>query len=117
MSRDPQASVTAETLPTPVVDALSDLDEHDLRRAILYAQALLRERHDGSTDLEAAPGEEIVRVVEREGFTEVHKLQPCASGCDDCPHGPYVYHVVTERRPDGTEHNHWTLVGEERHDP
>ncbi|MFC7155342.1 hypothetical protein ACFQPA_07720 [Halomarina halobia] len=117
MTSDRAQSPSSGGLPEAVVETLEALDDHDLRRAILYAQALLRRRHGDQADIEAGPGEEIVRVVEHEGFTEVHKLQPCPSGCDDCPHGPYVYHVVSERHPDGTEHRRWTLIGEEHHEP
>ncbi|MFB6108367.1 MAG: hypothetical protein ABEJ82_05945 [Haloplanus sp.] len=98
-------------LPTHVVETLDGLSAHDLREAMLYAQDLLRSREAPSAEITAGPGEEIVDVVERPGYVEVVKRQPCGAGCADCPHGPYVYHVTRERRPDGSTRRHWTLVG------
>lgn len=100
-----------DDLPGNVAATLRDLDGHDLREAVVYAQLLLRARHQRPPVVDPGPGEEVVRTVERDGHTEIHKRQPCAEGCPDCPHGPYVYLVTRERGPDGEVNNHWTLLG------
>lgn len=100
-----------DDLPEAVVSALQGLDAHGLRETVAYAQELLRARHEPTAEIEAAPGEEIVEVTEYPEYTMVVKREPCGSDCEDCPHGPYVYHVTRERRPDGTEHFHWAFVG------
>lgn len=93
---------------------LDGMDRHELRQAVVYAQELLAERGDHPLELEPLPGEEFVRVTERDGHTEVVKRQPCADGCDACPHGPYLYHVRRETHPEGGDHLHWTLIGRVR---
>ncbi|MFC6836280.1 hypothetical protein [Halomarina ordinaria] len=100
--------------PRPAVRALADCSGHDLHPAVVHVQRSLRERHD-APEVEALRGEGLVRVVERDGFPVVHRRQPCATDRSDCPHGPSVYHVTTERRrrPDGGEDRRWTVaVGE-----
>jgi len=105
-------------MPTPPADfpddiaaTLRELSVHDLRETIIYAQELLQYHHAPTEQIEPAPGEEIVEMAEHSGYTEVVKRQPCSKDCDDCPHGPYVYHVTRERHPDGQEQLHWVLVG------
>lgn len=100
-----------DDLPPAVAELLVTLDGHDLRETIVYAQELLNARHEHPPDIEPGPGEEIVRIVEREGYTAVYKRQPCSKGCDRCPHGPYLYHVTREPHPDGSTRLHWTLIG------
>ncbi|WP_135819743.1 hypothetical protein [Halostella litorea] len=98
-------------LPDEVVNVLQELDGHDLREAIVYAQELLYHRRDPTIQIEPQPGEEIVSVEEHDGYTAVVKRQPCAAGCPDCPHGPYLYHVTEETHTDGSTHYHWSFVG------
>jgi hypothetical protein len=38
----------------------------------------------------------------------------CPDGCEDCPHGPYLYHVTEEPLPDGDTRTHWSFIGEVR---
>lgn len=99
-------------LPEGVVSELQRLDVHELREAIVYAQELLQFHHESTDQIEPAPGEEIVELTEHDGYTKVVKREPCGNDCDDCPHGPYVYHVTRECHPDGEERNHWTLIGQ-----
>jgi hypothetical protein len=47
------------------------------REMIVYARELLADRHDTTLQIEPKSREEIVRVVERPGYSEVHKRQPC----------------------------------------
>lgn len=104
--------VAPSTLPPDVIEALDQLNEAELRAAIDYTQERLRDIHPTITEqIEAAPGEEIIRIQERAGYTEVVKRQPCGQNCDDCPHGPYLYHVREEQRPEGGTHLHWVYLG------
>ena len=99
-----------EDLPADVAETLRDLDGHDLRETIVYAQELLRARHEPLPSVEPLTNEEIVRVEERDGYLEVHKRQ---KGGDGDGGGLYVYHVTKERHPDDTVHYHWSLIGRE----
>jgi len=97
--------------PEAVASTLQQLNVHDLRETIIYAQELLQYRHVPTDQIEPAPGEEIVEMTEHTGYTEVVKRQPCGEDCDDCPHGPYIYHVSREPLPNGQENLHWVLIG------
>ncbi|MFP8954852.1 hypothetical protein ACLI4Z_18105 [Natrialbaceae archaeon A-arb3/5] len=101
-----------DELPTDAVEVLNQLNETELRAVIDYAKqryeytdSALRER------IEAAPGEEIVSIEEDRCYTRVVKRQPCGKNCDDCPHGPFSYHVREEPRIDGETELHWTYLG------
>lgn len=98
-------------VPDDVGSTLRGLTVHELRLAIIYAQELLQARHRSTTQIEPGPGEEIVELVEEPGYLRVVKREPCGAGCDECPHGPFVYHVTRDRHPDGSERFHWTLIG------
>ncbi|MWG35850.1 hypothetical protein [Halomarina oriensis] len=104
-----------EDLPADAADALHALDGHDLREAIVYAQELLRARQEPFPSVEPAGDEEVVRVDEHEGYLEVHKRH---RGADGRLGGRYVYHVASERHPDGSVRLRWSLIGraEERDD-
>ncbi len=95
-----------EDLPAEVADLLRSLDGHDLREAIVYAQELLRARHEQFPDVEPGAGEEVVRVLEHEGYTEVHLRHRPENGSS----GVYVYHVTIEPGPKG-KRRHWSLIG------
>lgn len=97
--------------PESVASILQQLNVHDLRETIIYAQELLQHHHVPPDQIEPAPGEEIVEMTEHPGYTKVVKRQPCGTDCDDCPHGPYVYHVSREELPNGQEQLHWVLLG------
>ncbi|WP_254537582.1 hypothetical protein [Halomarina litorea] len=94
-------------LPSDVADCLRGLDGHDLREAIVYAQELLRARSEQLPDVEPGAGEEVVRVLEHEGYTEVHMRHQRDDGASGAV---YVYHVTTEPHRDG-KRRHWSLVG------
>ena len=115
MDGDSEVPAPPPNLPAELVELLDGLDETELQAAIDYAQARRRFVHSDVTDrIEARPGEEILRVEERDGYTEVLKRLPCAEGCADCPHGPYLYHVYEEQRPEGGSRLHWTYLGRVR---
>ena len=109
----------AESKPEPptylsstFVEEIDRLSDEELRDVISYEQALLNYRTAPAQQIEAAPGEKLLRVTERDGYTEVIKTQPCPEGCDDCPHGPYLYHVQRERPLDGENDTlHWSFLG------
>ena len=112
MSTDPDTPSPHPAVPDDLADDLTDLTDRQLRQTAEFIQELLNyHRRSVSTGIEAEPGEEIVRVVEHDAYTEVVKREPCAEGCEDCPHGPYLYHVTREHSPDGEEHLYWTYIG------
>lgn len=102
-------------LPADLAATLQETDPETLRRVRSYVQTLLEDRSSVPREaLTTSPDEELLRAVEREGYTAVVKRRNCREGCPDCPHGPYLYHVTTEVRPDGERHQNWTLLGETR---
>jgi hypothetical protein len=72
------------SLDRDLLDAVKELDEHDLRRLLILTRAQLQ----GSGALTA------------EGHPRVHMRQQTVrcgkSGCTRCPHGPYWYAYWTE---------------------
>lgn len=112
MSDDSTAPTPPEGLPETVVTELDGLSTEDLRRTIVHAQELLQWRDDTPSHIDVHSGEDIIRVNERDTYTEVVKTTRCPDGCEDCPHGPYLYHVKEEPRPEGGTHTHWTFIGE-----
>ncbi|MFC6977315.1 hypothetical protein ACFQL1_25450 [Halomicroarcula sp. GCM10025709] len=98
-------------LPDHLTADLQDASVHDLRESVMYAQELLQYHHKPTEQIEPLPGEEIVEVHgDGDRFTVI-KRQPCTDGCADCPHGPYVYEVRREKRPNGETHFHWEFMG------
>ncbi len=110
---DSSRSVPSE-LPDDLVEHLSRLDESELRAVISYSKSLLPRLPTVDDLLEERPAEEILEVEEKEGYTRIVKKQPCAHGCDDCPHGPYLYHVRVEPHPEDGESAslHWEFLGQ-----
>ncbi|RDI71612.1 hypothetical protein [Halopelagius longus] len=107
------------SLPDGLVAELEGLQLHQLREVVHYAQGRIRELQAPLSDkIEAAPGEEILATEERPEYTEVIKSEPCGEECSDCPHGPYLYHVYEEVKPDGRTSLHWVFLGRvfSRHD-
>jgi hypothetical protein len=99
-------------VPDAVRETLQDLNDAQLRHTAEYVQRLLNyHQRPVSEEVEAGPGEEILRVDDHDVYTEVVKKQPCADDCPDCPHGPYLYHVIRETHPDGDRRLHWSYVG------
>lgn len=100
-------------LPDDLEERLSRLDDAELRAVVSYVTSLLPAPPTVAERLEERPGEEILEVEERDGYTNVVKRQPCAQGCEECPHGPYLYHVRAERYPDDrdSESLHWEFLG------
>jgi len=111
MTDSSRTSEPPEGLSDRVVADLEGLSPKDLRKAIVFARELLQshEATDFPTDLEA--DDDVLRVTEHEGYTAVVKQHFCEEGCDDCPHGPYLYHVTEEPQPDGSSKVHWSFIG------
>ena len=106
-----------ERVSEALLDALDDLGSDGLRAVHEYIEERLAYVSTSVGDrIEAGPGEEIVDVREHDGYTLVSKRMDCESGCSDCPHGPYLYLVRTETRPDGDTSLHWSYVGRVRDD-
>lgn len=100
------------SLPASLVAELDDLDRRQLREVVRYVRRRLRASRTSVSDrIQPAPGEEIVAVEERAMYTEVIKREPCGENCPDCPHGPYLYHVYEEHRPDRSDSLHWVFLG------
>ena len=111
MTESPDGPTPPEGLPDDVAAELNRLTGEELRNAIIHAQELLQFREERPSPIVAGPGEDILRSTEHDGYTEVVKQITCADGCDDCPHGPYLYHVTEEPRPEGGTHEHWSFIG------
>lgn len=100
-----------EGLPEQLVRDLEDLTPEELRKTIIHAQELLQFHEETDSPVKPKPGDDIIRVTEHEGYTEVVKQFSCADGCSACPHGPFLYHVTEEPLPDGGERVHWSFIG------
>ena len=111
MTRSSERPTPPEGLPSEVIDALTDCTPEELRKAIVHAQELLHFHGEAELPINAEVNDDILRVKEHEGYTEVVKQFRCADGCDDCPHGPYIYHVTEEPHPDGSHNVHWSFMG------
>lgn len=100
-----------DELPLSIVEKLKEFDNQSLRATIGYGQALLSSRSDKTSAIEAKPGEEILSTEDKGTYISVIKLQNCTDGCEDCPHGPYLYHVTPEKNINHEENYHWTFIG------
>lgn len=101
-----------EGLPDALFEKLQELSDEELRKTVIYARELLVNEGEGSSTIEPRPGEDIIRISEHEGYTEVVKKIPCGKDCDECPHGPYLYHVHEETLPNGETELHWVFLGQ-----
>ena len=111
MTDPPESPTPPEGLPPALVTQLKDSTPEELRKAIVHAQELLHYHQETELPVKAEARDDILRVTEHEGYTEVVKQFRCADGCDDCPHGPYLYHVTEEPQPDGSRKVHWSFIG------
>lgn len=109
----PSSGSGPDDLPDELAERVSRLDESELRELISYARSLLPRPPTVDDLLEERPGEEIIDVESEDAYTRVVKTQPCAEGCEDCPHGPYLYHVRVKPSPaDGESPSlRWDFLG------
>lgn len=98
-------------IPANVANVIAAADDSTLGAIVDFARAEIAERRRDLLEIEPRPGEELVEVSDEPGYTSVVLRQPCADECDDCPHGPYLYHVRPERHPDGEASLHWVFLG------
>lgn len=112
MTGSSEGPTSPEGLPEGVAAELARLTDEELRNAIIHAQELLRAHDETSSPAEPGAGDDLLRSTEHEGYTEVVTQVTCADTCDDCPHGPYLYHVTEEPRPEGGTHEHWSFIGQ-----
>ncbi|WP_302081290.1 hypothetical protein [Salinibaculum rarum] len=103
-----------EGLPDQLVSDLAGLSPDELRKTIVHARELLQFHEESEFPVEPEPGDDILRVTEHDGYTEVVKQVHCNEGCENCPHGPFLYHVTKEPQPDGDTRTHWSFIGEAR---
>jgi hypothetical protein len=73
------------TLDRDLIEAVRDLDEHDLRRLFILARARL-ESHGVTVEGPQSPA---IRLRQR-------SIRCGKFGCTSCPHGPYWYAYWTE---------------------
>lgn len=100
------------SIPDEVANAVAQADDEMLRDIVDFVQAEFTHRRRGLREIEPKPGEELVEVSEEPGYTRVVLHQPCAQGCTDCPHGPYLYHLRAERQPGREPSFHWVYIGQ-----
>ena len=100
-----------EGLSDGIAADLEGLSPDELRKAIIFARELLQSHEATEFPIDPEPGDDVLRVTEHEGYTAVVKQHVCEAGCDDCPHGPYLYHVTEETLRDGTREAHWSFIG------
>ena len=111
MTGSSDAPTPPEGIPDHLAGELNELTPEELRNTIIHAQELLQFQEEKGSPIEPGPGEDIIRATEHEEYIEVVKQYSCAEGCEDCPHGPFLYHVREETRPEGGTHFHWTFMG------
>jgi hypothetical protein len=111
MSDSPDGPAPPDGLPDRLVSELHRLSASDLRKTIIHAQELLQAQKEPGSAIEPQAGEDIIEITEQDGYTEVIKRVPCGEDCEECPHGPYIYHVIEEARPDGENRLHWQFIG------
>lgn len=111
MSNRTNSPTPPEGLSDQFVEELHGLNADELRKAIIHAQELLNEGEEHSAIIEAKPGEDIIDITEHTRHTEVVKRVPCGEDCSECPHGPYLYHVNEETKPNGETDLHWEFLG------
>lgn len=111
MASGSEEPVPPKALPTDAVDVLDALDERQLQAAVHYAQRRLQHSHQVVTDqIEAQADEEIVRIEERDGYTEVAKRESHGEDRENSSHLS-LYHVTEEKRLDGSTKLHWKYLG------
>jgi len=70
------------TLDRDLIRRVRSMDEHDLRRLLIFARGLLVSRH----------GVEVPEPARRGKVTFQEERVRCGrEGCTKCPHGPYWY--------------------------
>lgn len=112
MGSDVTPQSDGASLPPDLKADLYESEAAELQAICDYAADRLTDlRPSISEQIEPRPGEDIIEVIEHGSYTLVRKRQPCADGCEDCLHGPYLYRGRRETRPNGTTKVHWSYLG------
>lgn len=93
MTRSDEGSEPGVDLPQDILDELERSDDRQLREIIHYAQDLLHQRQDPTTELEPRQGEEILRTDDHGTYTIVIAKRTDVTGSEQ---GPYAYRVRYE---------------------
>lgn len=103
----------ATAIPDDLESRLDALTASELRAVVDYVRSRIPTRRPPADGLEVGPDEELVEVIDRDGFTEVVKKHPCAEGCEECPHGPYLYRIRLQPSVsvDDSPSLHWEFLG------
>ena len=104
-------STPPDFLSPSVATELNELDAEEIRAVLDYVESLSNARSKPASMIEAGPSEEIVSIEDHETHTTVIKRWDCTGGCDECPHGSYLFHVRFERYISGKEGLHWIYIG------
>lgn len=112
MARDRAEPTPPEGLPDEVASDLHRMDSEELRKAIIHAQELLNFNEENPSPVEPKPGDDILRIIEHEGYTEVVKYVYGNEDGETVRYGPYHYHVYEARYPDGSIKPYWRFLGE-----
>ena len=103
-------------MPDQLIADLADLTPDELRKTIIHAQEPLQSHEETEYPIDLEPGDDILRVIEYGGYTEVVKQVYCHDGCDNRPHGPFLYHVTEEPQLEGGTRTHWSFIREAKID-
>ncbi|WP_247730828.1 hypothetical protein [Halovivax limisalsi] len=112
MSTDPAEPTPPEGLPEEIATALHQLRAEELRKTIIHAQELLNYDDENPSPVEPNPGDDILRIIEHDGYTEVVKYVTETVNGKQHRMGPFHYHVTEERHPDGSRKPYWKFIGE-----
>lgn len=74
------------SLDRPLLNQVRTLDEHDLRRLLIFTRGLLVQRGH----LPLGPDESVGSGPGRVGY-RLQRVKCGKVGCTRCPHGPYWY--------------------------
>jgi len=88
------------------------LSAEELRKTIIHAQELLNSKDENPSPVEPKPADDILRVTEHDGYTEVVKYVYENIDGEEIREGPFHYHVTEERHPDGSIKPYWKFIGE-----
>ena len=104
-------STPPDFLSPSVATELSELDAEEIRAVLDYVESLSNARSKPASMIEAGPTEEIAFIEDHGSYTTVGKSDDCATGCENCPHGPYLYRVSYEKQLTGGYGLHWSYLG------
>lgn len=100
-------SERSDELREPIASELEQCSDGQLHAIIDRAQELLHRRHDPTAELDARPGEEILRVDDEGDYTIV-----VVERQEESERGPYLYRVTYEPDVEGGQGQfRWWYLG------